>query len=122
MFIYFYMSNIMSIQNNTVMSTDDWQKFVGDQFRAMRIRADLEQTELATRADVSVGAIKNLENGKGSSLRTLIRVCRALRRTDWLEALAPPVTVSPMDMLRKQGQGKEVRMKVFRPRVQAAKG
>ena len=111
----------MAIQDNMIMSTDDWQKFVGEQFRAMRIRADLEQTELATQADVSVGAIKNLENGKGSSLRTLIRVCRALRRTDWLEALAPPITVSPMDMLRKYSKGKDVRVKVFRRR-QAAKG
>ena len=54
---------------------------------------------LAERADLSVGAIKNLEGGKGSSLSTLIRVLRVLDRTDWLESLAPPITVSPLQML-----------------------
>lgn len=72
---------------------------VGEQVRSSRLAADLDQRTLAARADVSVGAVKNLEGGKGSSLRTLIRVVRVLDRVDWLEALAPPITVSPMRML-----------------------
>lgn len=72
---------------------------VGEQVRSSRLAADLDQRTLAERADVSVGAVKNLEGGKGSSLRTVIRVVRVLDRLDWLEALAPPITVSPMRML-----------------------
>jgi transcriptional regulator with XRE-family HTH domain len=80
-------------------TVQEWEARLGAQVRAIRIAADLDQVTLAERADLSVGAIKNLEAGKGSSLGTLIRVLRALDRTDWLESLAPPITVSPLHML-----------------------
>lgn len=83
-------------------STEDWEIYLGQQFRMMRIRIPLEQTAAALRANVSVGALKNLEWGKGSSLSTIIKVARAYGRTDWLEALTPTITVSPMQMLKSQ--------------------
>ena len=58
--------------------------------------------ELAALADVSLGALHNLESGSGTTLRTLVRVVRALDRADWLHALAPEVGVSPMQMLRER--------------------
>jgi transcriptional regulator with XRE-family HTH domain len=101
--------------DTSVFSSDEWEIIVGDQFRALRIRADLEQTELAALASISVGALKNLEGGKGSSLKTIIKVSRVLGRTDWLNALAPKVLVSPMQLLK--GQHKDaVRKKVSRSR------
>ena len=110
----------MSIQDSlltqsTHSSTAEWERYLGEQFRAMRIRAGVEQAVLAERADVSTGAIKNLESGKGSSLKTLIKIVRCLGRTDWLESLAPQVSVSPMQMLaaaRRTGP----RQRVSRPR------
>ena len=100
--------------------TDDWESYLGEQIRAMRIRSNQEQTELAERAGVSLGALKNLEGGKGSSLKTLIKVARALERTDWLEALAPKVSISPMQMLRAQSKTTP-RQRVYRPRKTGAK-
>ncbi len=79
---------------------EEWEIALGEQVRAARVAANLDQERLAERADVSVGAISNLERGKGSSLKTLVAVVRAVGRTDWLESLAPPVTVSPMQLLR----------------------
>lgn len=105
----------MAIAMKLNSPTDDWESYLGEQFRAMRIRSNQEQTELAERAGVSVGALKNLEGGKGSSLKTLIKVARALGRTDWLEALAPKVTVSPMQMLKAQSKTTP-RQRVYRPR------
>jgi transcriptional regulator with XRE-family HTH domain len=96
-------------------ATEDWETYLGEQFRSMRIRANLEQVQLATLAGVSVGALKNLEGGKGSSLKTLIKTARALGRTDWLEALAPTVSVSPMQMLKARNRA-AIRQKVYRPR------
>jgi transcriptional regulator with XRE-family HTH domain len=81
------------------LTTDEWEAVIGAEVRAARIAADLDQSQLATRADVSLGAVKNLEAGRGSTLRTLVRVVRALGRSEWLEALAPRVTVSPLAML-----------------------
>jgi Helix-turn-helix. len=81
------------------LTVPEWEARVGKQIRAARITANLDRATLAKRADLSVGAIQSLEGGTGSSLKTLIRVLRALDRTDWLEALAPPITVSPLRML-----------------------
>lgn len=78
----------------------------------MRIANDLDQTRLAGLADISVGALSNLERGKGSSLKTVVAVVRALGRTDWIEALAPPVTVSPIQMLRAKQKSARTRVRV----------
>lgn len=105
----------MTLKNSQDRSTEDWEAYLGEQFRTTRLRANLEQVDLAARAGVSVGALKNLEGGKGSSLKTMIRIARALERTDWLQALAPAVSVSPMQMLQGRKAAKP-RQKVYRPR------
>ncbi|SMF14126.1 hypothetical protein SAMN02745746_01542 [Pseudogulbenkiania subflava DSM 22618] len=79
------------------------------------MRTGLDQQSLARRASISVGAVKNLESGKGSSLSSLIKVVRALRREDWLKSFAPLITVSPMQMLRS-ARLKKQRQRVFKPR------
>lgn len=107
--------SLLATQNWT---TDEWLSFIGEQCRTARIQANLKQTDLAIRANVSVGAVKNLEAGKGSSLFTLVRVVRALGRSDWFEGLAPPISVSPMLLLKTKRRNAS-RMKVFRPRKRA---
>ena len=81
-------------------TTHEWELLVGEQVRAARVASALDQANLAALANVSVATLSNLERGKGSSLKTVIAVVDALGRTDWLEALAPPVTISPLQMLR----------------------
>jgi transcriptional regulator with XRE-family HTH domain len=105
--------------NDTRRTTDEWETTVGAQVRAIRIAADLDQSELARRADVSLGAVKNLEAGKGSTLKTLVRTVRALGHTDWLESLAPPITVSPMAMLASRRRTTVPRQRVSRRRASA---
>ena len=82
------------------------------QVRAARIASDLDQTRLAALADVLVGALSNLERGTGSSLKTVVAVVRALGRTDWLEALAPPAIVSPIQLLRAKQKAPRMRVRV----------
>ena len=94
------------------LTIDEWEVVVGEHVRAARIASDLNQTGLAAIANVSIGALSNLERGKGSSLKTLIAVARALGRTDWLNALAPPVTVSPLQMLRAKKSSPRQRVRV----------
>lgn len=89
-------------------TVQDWEVVVGQQFRDARLAADLDQRTLAERAGVSVGAVRNLERGTGSSLATVIRVARALGRTDWLASLAPAVGVSPLDALTQSRRGEPV--------------
>lgn len=98
----------------------DWEVHLGEQVRAARIAADLDQATLAELADLSIGAVKNLEGGKGSSLKTLIRILRVLGRTDWLDALAPPITISPMQMLAAKGSSTGPRQRVSRRRAKTS--
>ncbi|MEJ1231449.1 MAG: helix-turn-helix transcriptional regulator [Galbitalea sp.] len=60
------------------LSTDEWEQRVGQQLRRLRLDAGLDQAGLAESAAVSVGAVRNLERGAGSTLKTLVRVVRAL--------------------------------------------
>jgi transcriptional regulator with XRE-family HTH domain len=89
--------NILS-DNRTV---GEWEQRIGDQFRALRLAENIDRDALARRASVSVGAIANLETGKGSSLRTIIRIARALDRTGWLDDIADTnPAISPIEALR----------------------
>jgi transcriptional regulator with XRE-family HTH domain len=73
---------------------------LGRQVRALRLRQDLNQQQVAERAGIALNAVKNLENGKGATLRTLTQTLRVLGRVDWLGTLAPAVSISPIQMLR----------------------
>lgn len=80
----------------------DLEATLGRQIRALRLRQDLNQEQVAERAGIALSAVKNLESGKGATLRTLTQALRVLNRTDWLNTLAPAVSISPVNMLRSK--------------------
>ncbi|GBE29727.1 MAG TPA: XRE family transcriptional regulator [Bacteroidetes bacterium] len=77
---------------------------------AIRLSRNITQEQLAQEAGVSVRTIGRLEKGEGVSLDTFIRVLKALRIQQNLEALLPDPTVRPMeriergDMVRKRAR------------------
>jgi transcriptional regulator with XRE-family HTH domain len=72
---------------------------LGKAIRARRIEHRLTQADVAERANVSLGALKNLENGRGSTTNTLVRVAHVLGQDEWLRSLAPVDTFNPMDLV-----------------------
>lgn len=88
------------------------EEILGQQVRNLRILRDLTQSELAERAGVALNAVKRLESGQTSTTKSLIKVLKALNRTEWLETLAPQVTVNPLQNV----SAKAPRKKVFRTR------
>ena len=86
---------------------------LGRQVRALRLRQNLDQRELAERAGIALNAVKNLEAGKGATLRSLVQALQILNRSEWLQTLAPPVSISPLQMLK----AKAPRQRVSRTRV-----
>ncbi len=75
---------------------------LGQQLRALRLRQGLDQQTLAARAGIALNAVKKLEYGKNSTVRSLMLVLRALGREDWLKALAPQVSISPLEILERK--------------------
>jgi transcriptional regulator with XRE-family HTH domain len=97
--------------------SDEHEVELGQQLRALRIRQDLDQRQLATRAGVALNVVKRLESGKGATLASFVKVLRVLGRSDWLNTLAPTVSVSPLQMvktttLRQRASPKSVRGRV----------
>ena len=81
-------------------ASDEWEGELGRQIRSLRLRHNLDQQQLAERAGIGLNAVKNLERGKGATLRSLVQVLRVLNRVEWLRALAPAVSISPVQMLK----------------------
>lgn len=77
----------------------DLEAELGRQIRNLRLRENLLQQELADRAGIALNAVKNLENGKGATLHSLVQTLRILNRADWILTLAPTVSISPVQML-----------------------
>lgn len=94
-------------------TVEEWEIELGGHMRALRLRANIDQITLAERAGIGLTAIKNLESGKGATIKTLIRILRALDRADWLASLAPTVGISPLQMLK----AKPARQRASRKRI-----
>lgn len=89
------------------MRTDELELRLGERLRALRIERDLTQAELAEAANVSLGALKRLERGMGSTTSTLVSVLRALGQERWVDALGPPPTrFNPLDVLDARNRRK----------------
>ena len=83
-----------------IRTTEEWGRTLGEQLRHLRLRQNVDQRHLAERAGVALNAVKHLESGQGATVSSLIKVLRALDRADWLETLAPPVSISPIQLLQ----------------------
>ena len=99
------------------VNTSEIEQELGAQVRALRLAIDLDQVTLAENANVAVSALRNLEAGRGVSLRTLIRVARALDRADWLRDFYPEPEVSPLALARAQAGERAPRRASNRPRA-----
>jgi transcriptional regulator with XRE-family HTH domain len=84
---------------DTLRTSAELETLLGSRLRELRLLKNLDQQSLALRAGVSLNALKHLESGQGAHLSSLIKVLRALDRGDWLNTLAPAVSISPMQML-----------------------
>lgn len=89
----------------------EWERFLGQQVRTIRLRQNMTQIELAERASVSRSALANLESGKGGNLGTFVTVVNVLGESGWLENLAPAVAISPIQLLDTGKQRQRARRK-----------
>ena len=105
----------MTGSNSTRRTTDEWLARIGAQVRSVRLSMDLEQDEVARRASVSRTAVSTLENGRGSSLSTVIKVARVLDLDDWMDGIAADETIpSPLEQLAAARRQRRPQQRVSR--------
>lgn len=75
---------------------------IGGRLKAFRLRLNLTQAELATRAGVNRTTIRDIEAGKDSQLSTLIKLLRAMGRLEDIDAFLPVPSISPIQLLKHQ--------------------
>jgi transcriptional regulator with XRE-family HTH domain len=101
---------IVTIMNELSFSTPaELQSRLGERLRQLRISRNLEQRTAAEKAGISEKSLRNLENGRGSTVETLLRTLKALDHLDGIDALAPEATVDPLIILRQSTARQRVR-------------
>lgn len=96
---------------NTVSSPEELALAVGENIKTLRLQKNLTQRSLADQAGVSMTALRHLESGQGANLFTLIRIIRALDKQEWLQALAPRVTINPLHLASSHSTRQRARQK-----------
>lgn len=105
--------SVMSMVN---LTPDELEFELGERLRTLRLSRNIDQKTLAERAGVSVRALRSLESGHGSTLKTLVRVVRTLGRQEWLNTIAPVATINPLTLTREaQPRQRASRARRLRP-------
>ena len=82
------------------MSPEELQIELGRRMRQLRLYRNIDQRAAAQKAGVTRSALQNLEAGRGSSVKTLLRILKALNYLDGIETLAPEPTINPLALLK----------------------
>jgi len=79
---------------------------LGNRVKALRLRKNITQKELAEATTLSLNVVKSLESGRGK-LSTLIAVLRELGALGHLDSFIPKTSISPMQLAKLQGKVRE---------------
>lgn len=99
----------------THLTIEEKESELGSQIKKLRLFKNLDQQTLADRAGISVRALRNLESGEGSTVRTMLSVLRSLDRQEWLNTMAPIATINPL-MLTREAQPRQRASRSRRPK------
>jgi len=104
--------------NDITRTTPEWQAFIGASLRGARLTREIDQQSLADRASISRATLSKLENGGSTTVAVLIKVVRALGRTDWFELLDETGgEVSPLALARELSRQPSKRQRAPRKQV-----
>ena len=81
-------------------SSDEIVQALGQRLRAQRLSRLMPQAELARRAGVALGSVKQLESSGNTTLQTWVRVLQALSLTDEIAGLLqlkPSTSIAAME-------------------------
>jgi transcriptional regulator with XRE-family HTH domain len=79
---------------------EELQSELGRRLQRLRLSRNLDQRTIAEKAGITRAALQNLEAGRGSSVKTLVRTLKALNYLEGIEILAPEPTINPLALLK----------------------
>lgn len=82
------------------------EKELGQRIKALRLRKNITQKELAKLTTLSLNVIKFIESGRGK-LSSFIAVLRELGALDHLDSFIPETLISPVQLAKMQGKVRE---------------
>ncbi len=102
---YSYM-DLYALTNDAIM------RQIGSKIKELRIEKSVKQAELADASGVSVFTISSVENGKTTSLLTIVQLLRALEHLDYLNSFFQEETISPIAYAKlMKNNKKKIRVK-----------
>ena len=72
-------------------------KKIGEKIREWRLDMNISQAQLASKTQMSLATIYQIESGKGTSLQNLIKVLRIIDRLDVLSQFFTEKEISPLE-------------------------
>lgn len=98
------------------MTLEQFEALLGERLKNYRINKLCEdQASLSSRAGICTRTLRNLEMGRGSSLRTYIAVVTAMERHPWLLDAIPEIHIPPV-VVKFAKQKK----RIYKPRSKAS--
>ena len=93
-------------------TNDAIMRQIGSKLKELRIEKNMKQAELADASGVSVFTISSVENGKSTSLLTIVQLLRALEHLDYLDSFFQEETISPIAYAKlMKNNKKKIRVK-----------
>ena len=88
--------NICIYMDAYELTNDAIMRQIGLKLKELRIGKNMKQKELSDASGVSLFTISAVENGKTTSMLTIIQLLRALERLDYLDRFFQEQAISPI--------------------------
>lgn len=85
-------------------SPQELEEALGESIKTLRLQKNITRQSFCIRAGVSETALRNLEGGKGATVKTLVRVAKALDKESWLNNLTPQSSINPLYIVKNAQQ------------------
>lgn len=80
---------------------------LGRRLERLRLERNETQAELAARAGVDRTTVIRIEQGRGGTVKALLRILRADGLLGGVDALVPPPEPSPIELLERHGRRRQ---------------
>ena len=85
-----------------ILTPQELETLLGENLKTLRLQKNIDRRTLCNQAGISENALRHIEGGKGATIKTLVRVIKALSKESWLSHIAPEISINPLHMIRKK--------------------